>query len=261
MKLLDILQEIDDSPKDVYLVHERFERHYDMHTHKRDQLSFVEGGVAYVTIENEYLVVPAMHFLWIPAGVPHKLDVSHRATQLHSFYFKSSEKAFYKDLGIYPANRLIIELINFSQRWSHQFVDYNEPYAAALFSLYDILPLMAEQQIKLQLPTSEHPKIEQVLQYIHQNFHTPLTLNEMTEQFYMSERSFCRLFKKELHISFIQYLKTYRIIQLISFLQKRKDYSIEEIANATGYESLAAFSNAFYEYTGMRPSQMRKMIT
>ena len=89
MKLLDILQEIDDSPKDVYLVHERFERHYDMHSHQRDQLSFVEGGVAYVTIENEYLVVPAMHFLWIPAGVPHKLDVSHHATQLHSFYFKS----------------------------------------------------------------------------------------------------------------------------------------------------------------------------
>lgn len=68
MKLLDILQEIDDSPKDVYLVHERFERHYDMHSHQRDQLSFVEGGVAYVTIENEYLVVPAMHFLWFPQG-------------------------------------------------------------------------------------------------------------------------------------------------------------------------------------------------
>jgi AraC-like DNA-binding protein len=261
MKLLDILDEIDASPKDVYLVHERFERNYDMHQHERDQLSFVEGGVAYITIENEYLVVPAMHFLWIPAHTPHRLKVSHHATQLHSFYFKASEKEFYKDIGIYPTNKLITELIKFTERWSHQFVNFSEPFANMLLSLYDLLPLFADQQVKLQLPTSEHSKINLIIQYIHKKFDKDLTLREMTDKFSMSERTFCRLFKKELKISFFQYLKTYRIIQAIGLLQKRKDSSIEEIANMCGYESIAAFSNAFNEYTGMRPSQMRKIIT
>lgn len=259
-KLLDILDEIDSSPKDVFVVHERFERNYATHQHARDQLSFVEGGIAYVSIENELMVVPTMHFLWIPAHTPHQLKVSHHATQLHSFYFKSSEEAFYKKLKIYPANRLITELIKFSERWAHQFVDFTEPYAHTLFSLYDLLTLMTDRSIELQLPTTEYPKMLQITAYIHQKFDTPLTLEELTDQFHLSERTFCRIFKKEMKISFFQYLKTYRIIQAIDLLQKRPDSSIVEIANASGYQSIAAFSNTFFELTGMRPSQMRKMF-
>lgn len=261
MKLLDILDEIDASPKDVYVVHERFERNYEMHSHTKDQLSYVEGGIAYVTIANEYLVVPAMHFLWIPANTPHRLKVSHHATQLHSFYFKSSDKDFYRQLEIYPATKLITELIRFSERWTHQFVNFSEPYAHTLLSLHGLLELSADKPIKLQLPTSENPKMGKILTYIHQKFNTALSLNEMCNAFNTSERTFCRLFKKEMKISFFQYLKTYRIIQAIDLLQKRKDDSVEEIANACGYESIAAFSNAFLELTGIRPSQMRKAIS
>lgn len=260
MRILDILDQIDESPKDVYVVHERFERNYEMHSHAKDQLSYVEGGIAYVTIENEYLVIPAMHFLWIPAHIPHRLKVSHHATQLHSFYFKSSDRDFYKDLKIYPASKLITELIKFSERWNHQFVDFSESYAHILFSLHDLLALTAEKAVKLQLPTSEYPKIEKITDYIHQKFNTHLTLDELASEFNMSERTFCRLFKKELKTSFFQYLKTYRIIQAIDFLQKQKDSSVEEVANDCGYESLAAFSNSFLELTGMRPSQIRKII-
>lgn len=261
MKLLSILEKIDASPKDVFVVHERFERNYEMHSHTKDQLSYVEGGIAYVTIENEYLIVPAMHFLWIPANTPHCLKVSHNATQLHSFYFKSSDRDFYKNLNIYPANKLIAELIKFSERWTNQFVSFSDPYAHTLFTLHDLLALTAEKAVKLQLPTSEHPKIEKITDYIHFKFNTNITLHELANQFNMSERTFCRIFKKEMKTSFFQYLKTYRIIQAIYLLQKQKDSSLEEIANACGYESIAAFSNTFLELTGMRPSQMRKIIS
>lgn len=261
MKLLNILDEIDASPKEVYVIHEKFERNYDMHSHTRDQLSYVEGGIAYVEIENEYFVVPAMHFLWIPANVAHRFKVSHHATQLHSFYFKSSEKEFYKNLKIYPASKLVTELIKFSERWNHQFIDFSEPYANILSTLHDLLQLSADKPIKLQLPTTENPRVEEITIYINHKFNTALRLDELCDKFSMSERTFCRLFKKEMKISFAQYLKTYRIIQAIDLLQKRNDDSLEEIANACGYESIAAFSNTFLELTGMRPSQMRKSFS
>ncbi|WP_333852102.1 AraC family transcriptional regulator [Epilithonimonas sp.] len=260
MKLLDILDEIDASQKDVYVVHEKFERNYEMHSHVRDQLSYVEGGIAYVEIENEYFVVPAMHFLWIPANTKHHLKVSHHATQLHSYYFKSSDKEFYRNLKIYPASKLVTELIKFSERWKHQFVNFSEPHANALSTLHDLLQLSAENPIKLQLPTTENPRMEDIISYIQQKFNKAIRLEELCDRFNVSERTFCRLFKKEMNISFSHYLKTYRIIQAIDYLQKRKDHSVEEIANACGYESISAFSNAFLELTGMRPSQMRKSI-
>lgn len=259
MRLLNRLKEIDESVEDAYIIHEKFERRYDVHTHERDQLSYVEDGIAYVTFTNEYLVVPARHFLWIPAGTAHQLKVSHTATQLHSIYFKHSDGAFYNQSGIYPASLLIIQLIKFTERWNKQFVNFDNEFGVALKTLHDILLLAANNQVKLQLPTSDHIIIEAITQHIQLHYNTNLHIVNLAKLFNMSERSFCRLFKKELNTTFLQYLKTYKVIKAIDFSQ-HTNWSIEVIANKIGYESLPAFSNIFLEYTGMRPTEMRKII-
>lgn len=259
MKLLDRLEEIDQAAADAYVIHEKFERKFDIHSHERDQLSYVEDGIAYVSMANEYLVVPAKHFLWIPAGIAHQLKVSHSATQLHSIYFKKNNKPFTQRIGIYPASRLIIELIKFTERWNKQFVDYDAPNGHALYTLHELLHLAKDQQVKLQLSTSDNERIDAIVQYIQQQYNTPLHIEDLAKRFNMSERSFCRFFKKELNTTFLQYLKTYKVIQAMNFLQTT-DWSIERIANEIGYESVAAFSNTFLEYTGMRPTEMKKII-
>lgn len=251
---------VEKEPKAIYVVHEKFERKFEKHQHSKGQLSYVEDGIAYVTIDQQQLVVPAKHFIWIPKNTPHQLKVSHSATQLHSIYFPESKKIedpFYNHFGIYPANTLIISLIRFTERWNKEFVVKKTPFYELIKGLYHVLSEVKSSQLTIMLPVTEHEQMVKMTQYIQENYGKNLTVDVMTDKFNMSERTFSRWFKKELGITFMQYLKSVRMMQAIEFLVKT-NLSISEIANKVGYDSLPSFSTIFYEYTGKRPYDMRK---
>ena len=107
------------------------------------------------------------------------------------------------------------------------------------------------------LPVSNDSKMIKITDFIQSHFGEHLTVELMTQKFNMSERTFTRWFKKELGITFMQYLKSVRMMQAIDFLLKT-NLSISEIANKVGYNSLPSFSTVFFEYTGKRPHDMRK---
>ncbi|MCD6064676.1 MAG: transcriptional regulator, AraC family [Flavipsychrobacter sp.] len=73
----------------------------------------------------------------------------------------------------------------------------------------------------------------------------------------MSERSLSRLFQSLMQISFLQYLKTLRMVKAIEMIV-RTNKSISEISFDTGYSSVGSFSNAFYEFTRVRPTAFRR---
>lgn len=258
MKLLDNLSEIDQNDAFAYIIHEKFERNFDQHQHQKGQFSFVEDGIAYLTIDNKHYLVPAKHFFWIPANIPHQLRVSHSATQLHSMYIQPMEGSFFQNFGIYPANNLIIHLIKFTERWSQQFVNLDQPFTSVLKTLFEVITLQKDS-LYIKLPIANSNIMESIVNYIQTNYSKPLHLKDMTERFNMSERSFCRLFKKELNITFLQYLKTFRVITAIDLLAKTNK-SIYDIANEVGYESISSFSNVFLDYTNKRPQEMRNYI-
>ena len=60
-----------------------------------------------------------------------------------------------------------------------------------------------------------------------------------------------------MHQSFNQYVRTYRILMAVKEMTKGNE-SISNIAYSVGYDSLTAFSNAFYQITGTRPSQFSR---
>ena len=85
----------------------------------------------------------------------------------------------------------------------------------------------------------------------------------------MSVRTLSRYLRSELDISFIQYVRTYRILMAIKQMAKAED-SITNIAYNVGYESLTAFSNSWikrsdlskhYLDSFLRMSEMNKIMT
>ncbi|RZK30277.1 MAG: AraC family transcriptional regulator, partial [Hymenobacter sp.] len=63
-----------------------------------------------------------------------------------------------------------------------------------------------------------------------------------------------RLFQECLSLSFGQYLKLRRILAAMALLLETHQ-TISEVAYAVGYNSLASFSNTFYQLVGQRPSE------
>jgi AraC-like DNA-binding protein len=261
--LIASLPEIDKKPNSVFVMHEKSEKLIPLHKHSKGQLSFVEGGIAYVTIDFKTYVIPARHFFWIPKGVSHVLRIGYSATVLRSLYFYCYDDhthPFYIKLGIYPATELIIQMIKYSERWDGRSVDGNDEQFEFLVALKKILPTVHIPVAPMILPTTENEEVLKILKFLDKNIDVNHSLKSISKKFHLSERSLSRLFQANLHISFLQYLKTMRIVKALELLLKTKK-TISEIAYEVGYETVGSFSNTFYAFTRMRPSELRKHNT
>ncbi len=262
MGLIASLPEIDKQPNAVFVMHEKSEKLIPLHTHTKGQLSYVEGGIAYITIDFKTYVVPAHHYFWIPQGIPHVLRLGYSATVLRSLYFYAHDDkkdSFYSKLGIYPANELLIQMINYTERWDGRNVNKKDINFEFLEALKNILPTLNNQSLPIILPVTEDERMLKIIRYLEKNIAEAISLKTVSERFNISERSLSRLFQSSLHISFLQYLKTLRMIKAIEMILKTNQ-SLSEISFAVGYDTLGAFSNTFYDFTHSRPSDLRKSI-
>lgn len=260
MGLIASLPEINKRAASVFVMHEKSEKLIPLHTHNKGQLSYVEGGIAYITIEERTYVIPARHYFWVPQGVPHMLRIASNATVLRSLYFYAYDdhaNAFYSRLGIYPASELLIQMIIYTERWDGRHVDRRDHNFEFLVALKNLLPELNNKALPIVLPTTENDDMQKITRYLERNVGEPLTLESVAHHFNTSERSLSRLFRATLQISFLQYLKTLRMIKAIEMILRTKR-PISDIAFAVGYSNLGAFSNAFYEFTQSRPSDFRK---
>lgn len=98
------------------------------------------------------------------------------------------------------------------------------------------------------------PKVQVILEYIHDNISENLSLNDIADQVGMSRVYVCQMFKKEMGISFKSYLMEQRIKMAEEMLKTRK-YKTYEVAEMVGYQTLQHFSNSFKKVTGRSPGQ------
>ncbi|WP_348799089.1 helix-turn-helix domain-containing protein [Flavobacterium adhaerens] len=261
MGLIDSLPEINNLEDSVFVMHEKSEKLIPLHTHTKGQLSYVEGGIAYITIENRTYVIPARHYFWVPQGLEHVLRIGYSATVLRSLYFYAHDdnnNPFYGKLGIYPASELLIQMINFTECWDGRHVTKDDANFEFLVALKNILPQINSTALPIILPFTDNEQMNKIVSYLEKNMGEPLSLKEISEKFNSSERTMSRLFQSTLQLSFLQYLKTIRMVKAIELLVKTQ-MSISEIAFEVGYNSLSAFSDTFHEFTHSRPTDMRKI--
>ncbi|MBO9154132.1 helix-turn-helix domain-containing protein [Chitinophaga sp. GCM10012297] len=260
MGLIASLPDIDKQPRSVFVMHEKSEKLIPLHTHRKGQLSYVEGGIAYITIHYKTYVVPARHYFWIPQGMPHILRIGHSATVLRSLYFYATGDAdhpFYSQLGIYPASELLIQMINYTEKWDGKHINHKNYNFEFLVSLKKLLPQLNNNALPIILPITEDERMQPIIKYLEKNIAEQISLKALSTRFNMSERSMSRLFQSHLHISFLQYFKTLRMVKAIEMIVKTNK-PISDVAFLVGYDSIGSFSNTFYAFTHSRPTDLRK---
>lgn len=255
MSLLAALPEIDKQADTVFVMHEKSERHFPFHKHTKGQLTYIEGGLAYLSVVDKTYVIPAMHYFWIPAGVSHILRIGPSATIMRSIFFYTNDDGadiFYSRIGIHPVNDLLAQMIKFSGRWQGHIQpgDKSFPFLQAI---KNTLPLISASVLPIVLPSTENPKLQEIIAYMEGNLAGLLSLTAVGHHFYMSERSLSRLFHSKLGVSYLQYVKTLRMAKSLSLITQNQ-HSLSEISYMVGYQSLSAFSNSFYQFTNFRPS-------
>jgi len=259
MSLIASLPEIDTLSSSVFVKHERFEKFIPYHSHAKGQLSYVEGGLAYLQVNDKRYVIPAKHYFWVPQGLKHVLKIGHSGTVLRSLFFYTHDdhsSPFYSEVGIYPINGLLLEMIKYSESW-YGHINPGQDQFLFLSVIKNILPEISNKRLPIALPFSENERIRPILDYLLLHISESHSLQSIGYEFGISERSLSRLFQQTLETSFLQYLKLLRIIKSIE-LMLQTDLSINEIAYEVGYGSLSAFSDVFMQLTNSRPSDFKK---
>ncbi|MGY6647706.1 AraC family transcriptional regulator [Wenyingzhuangia sp. IMCC45574] len=99
-------------------------------------------------------------------------------------------------------------------------------------------------------------KIKIIYDYVQENYHRKITLEEVSNLVFMSQVSFNRFIKKRTGKTFVDYLNDVRI-GYASMKLIEKDHSIAEIAFNCGFNNIANFNRVFKRLKNRTPSQYR----
>lgn len=125
-------------------------------------------------------------------------------------------------------------------------------------NLYSILcELASPAPIKLS-PTEDI--VDKATQFMRENYTKPINIKDVTSAIGISLFYFTRMFKKVMYISPHTYLINLRLDNAKNLLTYTY-YSIEKVAQLSGFQSSSHFIRAFKQSTSLTPNQFRKYFT
>lgn len=127
---------------------------------------------------------------------------------------------------------------------------------AALLVKHFSKPLSVEQT---RLQRSDMTRLEPVLEYVQLHHAQELTLEGAADTLGLNKAYFCRLFKKNMGVSFLKYVYQVRANAVCRELETTDD-PIGEIAERHGFRDPKMLSHYFREIYGCTPSEKRKFF-
>lgn len=124
-------------------------------------------------------------------------------------------------------------------------------YTIANGVLLEFLYLLNHVQEPLTEPIVEDNRIQNVLLYINRHLEQPLTLDQLSSEFYINKYHLCRLFKSITGHSINQYIIRKRLLQ-VQDLQKNGQTLLEASMNS-GFNSYAHFYKMYKKTFGASP--------
>ncbi len=94
------------------------------------------------------------------------------------------------------------------------------------------------------------------VRFIRQNYDRAIPLSEIAQVAGASVRHFCKIFKEETSLTFVDYLTRERVERAKERISQTSD-RISDIAFASGFDSIAQFNRAFKKVSGESPSDYR----
>lgn len=123
------------------------------------------------------------------------------------------------------------------------------------YKLQELVEVFTESMFNYT-PTKNNEIIKKAMSYISDNFSSNITLDDVAHHVHLNPAYFSTIFKQSCGSSFKEYLNMVRIEESKRLLANT-DYSVVDIAVATGFMDQSYFSKVFKKYTGLTPKQYR----
>ena len=100
-------------------------------------------------------------------------------------------------------------------------------------------------------------KIKEMLVYIHEHFAESISVEQIANAAHVSKRVCFRLFQENLHMTPVEYMRSYRLRKACQMLSGSRE-PVTQVAYACGLGSSSYFGKVFREQFGCTPAEYRR---
>lgn len=234
-----------------------------MHYHSSYELYYLEAGSREYCVEDKLFVVETGSFVLIPPYRYHRTQGEFALRVVVNFtkefllkFFNQQTVSNLLDVFKQP---LISPSDDITQRnckiLINSMIDCENDLECSI-QLASLLLLLSKSSA-CDTPKSS---IANVIEYIKQNFANINSIDEIAEASHFSKHHLCRLFKKNMDVTVMDYLNTIKIRNACNYLEAT-DKRILEISQLCGFNSPAYFSKVFKDQLKLSPSEYRKQFS
>ena len=225
------------------------------HRHQRGQLVYAASGVMRVTTRAGIWIVPPQRAVWIPAWMPHEIQMESRVAMRTLYLDQRAAATLGDQCKVLVVSGLVRELVlglmdDRPLRRSER---------GALMARLLLRELGVADQIRLHLPTPADPRLQRVCALLLEGRGRAWTLDRLARQSGASSRTLARLFRRELNTTFLRWRQQAGIVRAVS--QLADGASVKTAAHGAGYDSASAFTAMFRRALGVSPTRYLRRRT
>lgn len=111
-----------------------------------------------------------------------------------------------------------------------------------------------------KISNEEGRRMRLVFDYVVNNFHNEIKLDDAAELIHMTPNAFCRFFKQRTNKTFFEFVIELRIEHACQLALNIENYSMSEIAHKSGFMTISNFNRKFKKLKGITPSEYRNKL-
>ena len=239
------------------------------HAHDAYEIYYLLQGSRVFFINNTFFRVNEGDFILVPEGELHRtagdkctrIDINFSKAYLRQYCTSKTRKLLLKafdNYQVHPTKEDSERALNILLEMKKIFPERSDRIFVLLVDLLDILnrsKIVTSGEL-----SKEEEKIQEIVEYTNKNFATIHSTQDVSNAFYLSKEYFCRLFKRNLGITFSDYLnktKLHYATKLLITTNKR----LNEIASLCGFHSSEYFCTIFKKEYGVTPNGYKKTHT
>ena len=224
---------------------------YPSHQHAWGEFIYAFDGIMQVSLQHTDYITPPPYGIWLPPNLKHsglnRSEVSHATLYVH----ESLCHDLPQQAGILLTSPLVNAVLQHLKQYPHLA-------AAEHVRLLEVLvdQLRTARLIHSYLPQSQHPKLQQVLEYLEQHLNDQSSLKQLAQQHNMTERTLARYAMQELGMSIHEWRQRLKVMKSLTLLAQGK--TVESIGLDFGYSNASSFIQVFKRWMHVTPDQFRK---
>lgn len=240
----------------IHMIAKEYEKgtRLDPHMHREAQLVYAARGTMQVTTPKGRWLVPPDRAVWVPAQLPHAIDVL-ADIEMRTLYFdlawlKREERS----------KSLDAEFVVRVSPLLHQailalFDDHTTAERTTLLVRLAMLELHQAEDSATFIPLPHEPRCRRAADIVLADLTGDHEIEALAREVGTSVRTLSRLFSAETQLSFKSWCQRARIAAAIEKLSTEATVSVKQLAADLGYASVPAFSHAFRQVTGKTPTE------